>query len=203
MTVNYSLADKMKNQFYERSNAVCNGSSSRPVRGSRRRNGRVRAKSYVREVTYSASDVKRSNSKKTTSAVNEVKVKKKYIPPIFVAVLVVATVMMMYLVMSFSEVYETSNKVSKLEKQLETLKAEESELSLKLSQKNDLREIELLATTKLGMVKEDSLQKRFVSLSEGERIEVLENTEETTETQGGVMLSSILSALGNFFDRFK
>ena len=46
------------------------------------------------------------------------------------------------------------------------------------------------------MVKEDALQRKYVSLSEGESIEVLEVEE---EENGGVLLSSVFSSIGKFF----
>ena len=150
-------------------------------------------------------DSMRSGSRKATpiTPAAEMAVKKQVLNPIFIAALVVVTLMMMALVVGFSQVYETANVVSDLEAQLETLETEKSDLALELEEKTDLRMVETVATTKLGMVKEDSLQKKFVSLSDGERIVVAE-TEETVETTtGGVVLSSVLSSIGKFFDNFR
>lgn len=206
MTREFVVADKLKDQFYERNSTNINagktkaGTQKRPYRNTVTR-GRVSVRKLESDTKTRKNTAKVKNTPITPS--KEVKVKWKFISPAFIAVLAVATVMMMFLVFSFSEVYESSNRVSVLQNRLEELKSEESELSLMLDEKNDLHEIETVAITKLGMVKEDSLQKKFVSLSEGERIEVLENNQESTEATGGVMLSSILSALSNLFDRFR
>lgn len=127
----------------------------------------------------------------------EIPVKKKVIPPIFVAMLLVSTLMIMFLVMSISEIYETTNEIAELEAEIAILKADAEDLKLQLEEKNDIKVIEEIATTQLGMTKEDSLQRKYVSLSDGERIDVIEV--ETDEETGGVLLSSIFSAIGDFF----
>lgn len=127
----------------------------------------------------------------------EIPVRRRTIPPVFIAMLLVSTFMIMFLVMSISEIYETTNEIATLENEIATLKADAEELKLQLEEKNDIKLIEEIATTQLGMTKEDSLQRRYVSLSEGERIDVIEA--ETEEETGGVLLSSIFSAIGDFF----
>ena len=98
-----------------------------------------------------------------------------------------------------SDVYKASNEIAQLENQLQTMQSEAEELKLKLDEKNDIREIEKIATTKLGMAKEDTMQRRYITLSDGERIEVIDNGE-SEESSGGVMLSSIASAIENLFN---
>lgn len=127
----------------------------------------------------------------------EIPVRRKRIPPVFLAMLLVSTFMIMFLVMSISEIYETTNEIATLENEIATLKADAEELKLQLEEKNDIKLIEEIATTQLGMTKEDSLQRRYVSLSEGERIDVIDV--EPEEETGGILLSSILSAIGDFF----
>lgn len=194
MTREYVLADKLRNQFYIRDAAAKVGMS-----GVARNNGTNRK---VRKGVRLASAPMREYSPRITPD-GEIRVKKQAINPLFVAALVVVTFMMMALVMSFSQVYQTANDVASLERQLSNLKSEETELALRLEEKNDIRTIETIATTKLGMVKEDSLQRRYVSLSEGEHIVISETQETTESTTGGVMLSSVFSAIGKFFDNFR
>lgn len=133
----------------------------------------------------------------------EIQVKNKTVSPMFIAILLLGTVMIMCLVLSISEIYQTANEIAQLENELEVLKGEADELKLKLEEKNDVRTIEEIATKKLGMVKEDSLQRRYVSLSDGEYIELVADSNENSESTGGVMLSSIFSSLGRFLERFK
>lgn len=124
---------------------------------------------------------------------------RKRLSPVFVALLGVVTVMIMFLVTQISDVYKASNEIAQLENQLQTMQSEAEELKLKLDEKNDIREIEKIATTKLGMAKEDTMQRRYITLSDGERIEVIDNGE-SEESSGGVMLSSIASAIENLFN---
>ncbi len=131
---------------------------------------------------------------------NEVKdTTRKKLPFGFVAFLGVAVVMVMFLITQISNVYETANDVAQLENKLSQMQVEANELKLQLDEKNDIREIEQIATTKLGMAKEDTMQRRYVTLSDGERIEVIDNAE-TEENSGGIMLSSIVSAIEKLFD---
>lgn len=130
---------------------------------------------------------------------NEIRVKRKMLSPFFVMLLAAFTVMVMFLVMEISNVYKAANEVSELEGRLQTMQSEADELELKLEAKNDIREIEKIATNELGMAKEDTLQRRYISLSDGERIEILDSGEEE-DSSGGVLLSSIFSVIGELFD---
>ena len=115
---------------------------------------------------------------------------------VMVAVVVFAFVVVI-LVNSISDIYRTEHVISALEKQVEALKSESGQLRIQLEEKNDIRMIEELATQKYGMVREDSLQRQFVSLSSGESIAVYETE---TETSGSVLLSSVFSAIERFFN---
>ena len=126
----------------------------------------------------------------------ELPVKKKFLSPVFVAMLLVSTFMIMFLVMSISDIYETTNRIADLENEIATLTSDAEELELLLEEKNDIRLIEEIATTQLGMTKEDSLQRRYVSLSDGEHIDILEVEE---EEENGVLLSSVFSSIGDLF----
>ena len=208
MAATYMLAEKLKNQYYIRDEAMRCSFNSYNTRGRRRAirpmNG-IRLVQKRKNLLGRVADSVRSGSRKAMpiTPAAEMTVKKQVLNPIFIAALVFVTLMMIALVVGFSQVYETANVVSELEAQLETLETEKSDLALELEEKTDLRMVETVATTKLGMVKEDSLQKKFVSLSDGERIVVAE-TEETVETTtGGVVLSSVLSSIGKFFDNFR
>ena len=131
----------------------------------------------------------------------EKQVQKKMIPPMLLAFLIVGTILFLSFIFSITEVYKASRQLDELKNQLVQLEETAQDMELQLEEKNDIREIEAIATGRLGMAKEDSLQRRFVSLSDGERIELAETPEETTA--GGVMLSSVFSALGRFFERFR
>jgi hypothetical protein len=67
-----------------------------------------------------------------------------------------------------------------------------------LSQKNDVRIVEQIATEKIGMVKEGALEKRYINMSAGDYIE-LENTE-TEEQKSRSPLGTVLSSFSSAFD---
>ena len=200
MTENeYALADKLKSRFFLRDDAMA---YCRETQANGRRRRRGRNYNFARPVD--ARPMPKSFDRPVAEDVRkEVVVENGLLNPLFIACIAVATIMLLALVMCFAEVCQSSSTVGSLESQLTSLEKEKSELAVRLDAKNDLKQIETIATTKLGMVKEDSIQKRFVSLSEGEHIEVLETEEDNTGTSGGVLLSSVFASIGRFFDRFK
>ncbi len=122
----------------------------------------------------------------------------------FLFCLLVGTMMIMFLVIGISDVYQSSVKLSDLEQQITAKREYAEQLELELEEKNDIRVIEAIASEQLGMVKEDSVQRKYISLSDGEHIELIENTDdEESVAAGGMMLSSIFSSLEQFFDRFE
>lgn len=130
----------------------------------------------------------------------EIEVEKKRFPLTFLLLLSFATVMIMMIILSIAQIYQTTDEISTLEYRLNTLQTTASELELKIEEKNDIRVIEQIATYRLGMVKEDSVQKKYISLSDGERIELVEDvSDENMEGGLGSMLSSIWTAFGDFF----
>ncbi len=148
--------------------------------------------------TAPASSLKTKNNMelKPDLAVTERKKNISKVISITAAVVVFAFVIVI-LVSSISDIYRTEHMIASLEKQVEALKTESGQLRIQLEEKNDIRTIEELATKKYGMVREDSLQRQFVSLSSGESIEVYESE---TETSGSVLLSSVFSAIERFFN---
>lgn len=125
---------------------------------------------------------------------------RKTIPFTFLLILITMAVMFMALIFSICEVYKTTNEISMLENELDVLRERAEMLELELEEKNDIKVIENIASEKLGMVGEESVRRKYISLSNGEHIEVLEEPEE--EAAGGVMLSSIFTSLGKFFEKF-
>ncbi len=135
---------------------------------------------------------------------NEVHVEGRRLTPMFAVVVAVGMLMIMSIVMSFSESYQTTSDIALLESTLADLKDTAAELELELEEKNDIREIERIATEELGMVKEDAVQRKYLSLSDGEHIDLIDDGTADEETPGmGVLLSSIWSSLGNLFDYFR
>lgn len=131
----------------------------------------------------------------------EVRVRGREFPVGYFAMLAVVTMMIMGILFSISQVYQTTGTIADLERELVTLQAEADELELAIEEKNDIRIIEQIATDQLGMVKEDSVQRKYISLSDGERIDLIgDNTETVEESTLGTMLSSLAAAFAGFFE---
>ena len=136
------------------------------------------------------------------AAAREIPVEKKKIPVSFLLILAVSTLAVMMIVMSISQIYEAKREISSLERDVTAMRETIGELELKLEEKNDIRLIEQMATASLGMVKEDSLQRKYISLSEGERVDIIEEPT-SSDTGMGTMLSSLMSVFGDFLEYFK
>lgn len=133
----------------------------------------------------------------------EIKVERVKLPISFIVSVAVAFIMLMGVVFSFSEVSKSSTELSDMKYELSGIEAEAEKLGVVLERKNDLRVIEDTAENDYMMVREDAVQKKYISLSSGDRI-VLENKNENTEDKGffGEMLSSFASAFDGILDYF-
>lgn len=149
--------------------------------------------------------VKKKLRKKETEELlkREIRVEKKKLSLSFVVILLVVSCMIMGVIFSFAQVYGSSRNLSEAKDSLRALQKTSEELKLELEKKNDIRTIESQATEKIGMVKENNVEKKYVSFSAGDYIE-LEDESAEGEERGpiGTMLSSISSALGDFMDYF-
>ena len=132
----------------------------------------------------------------------EIELKRGSFPVVLIALTLIAVLIIFTIVESFAKVYQTSSEIARMKAELAALQEEEAGLALKLDEKNDIRTIREIAVGELGMAEEDSMQRRFVSVSGGERIEVLE-AEEDTANAGGVLFSSLGESVSRFADRFR
>ncbi len=93
------------------------------------------------------------------------------IPLGFIMTAVFCTLLFMYMIFNFVRINESTIRVSALRTQLSGLISEESDLTLRLEQKNNLTAIEEYAVSVLGMVKNDQLPKRYVNIDSVDKIE--------------------------------
>jgi hypothetical protein len=121
-----------------------------------------------------------------------------------VSLLVVFTVMIMVIMVSFAQNYELSGEIADLEAQAQALAQTERELSLALEERDDIRVIEDIAINRIGMVRGNLVESRFVSVSGGDRV-VLSGTEsDTAPTEGGYgLFSTMLSAFGENLEKLR
>lgn len=180
------------------------GTAEKPVRKSagnsrKKKNVKAAAKTKKKQKIHTV----RPEPVLDGGEITEVRVEGRRMTPMFAVLLVIGTMMIMSIVLSFSEIYQTTSEIAGLEADLAALRDQAAELELELEEKNDIRVIERIATEDLGMVKEDAVQKKYISLSDGERIDIIEDDDAENEAAHGVLLSSIWSSLGSLFDYFR
>jgi len=135
------------------------------------------------------------------TAHDEVEVRAPF-PFAAVTMLSVFTVMLLVLLFSFAQNYELTSEISTLQNDARALQQLEKDLSVQLEERDDIRVIENIAVNELGMVKNDLVESRFVSVSGGDRIELNENRpEEENANKKSGFFSTMLSAIGENFDR--
>ncbi len=117
-----------------------------------------------------------------------------------VAILLVAAIVLM-VIFSLSEINSFKQDISALEGQRAQLRSEIEQLNLDIDRKNDVRTIEQVATEDIGMVKSNQVESRYISLYEGDRVEVV-GTENTDGENYGVF-STLLSTFGNNWDTLR
>ena len=133
----------------------------------------------------------------------EIEVQRGAFPVAIVALTLIAVLIIFSIVESLAQVYQTSSEIARMKAELEALKETAAGMELKLDEKNDIRNIRSIAVGELGMAEEDSMQRRFVSVSGGERIEILEAEGDDSSQAGGVLFSSLGKSVSRFFDRFR
>jgi cell division protein FtsB len=123
---------------------------------------------------------------------NRAEGEKKKIP--FSTMLVILTVSLALLLVVAGTVItsEAQMELSSMEDQLEELTDYKKELELKIDIKNDLKYIEMVARTKLGMVDREYAAVKFIGSESDDKV-VIYNTD---ENGAGIGLSTLLSALG-------
>ena len=100
-------------------------------------------------------------------------------PTRFLFYALIATVMLMFIVYTNSVVNEISYDISDLEAKISETRAENEKLSIELDKKYDLKYIEEVATTKLGLVKSTDVVKHYVSISGTDDVVVASETGKT------------------------
>ena len=184
-----------------RASAVKNNTGARVAQGSAKRSAASRPSQMApvtRKKNTQVSHVRRA------PAIKEVRMSSKPFPMATVSLLAIFTVMIMVIIVSFAQNYELSSDIAALEAQAQALAQSERELSLALEERDDIRVIEDIAINRIGMVRGNLVESRFVSVSGGDRI-VLNNAEqETASTTGGYgLFSTMLSAIGENLDKLR
>ncbi len=174
--------------------------NEKPVQNPRKKKN---VKTAAKAKKKKTNTVKRPQSVFDGGEITEVRAEGRRMKPMSAVLIVIGTMMIMSIVLSFSEIYQTTSEIAGLEADLAALRDQAAELELELEEKNDIRVIERIATEDLGMVKEDAVQRKYISLSDGERIDIIADETAENDAAHGVLLSSIWSSLGSLFDYFR
>ena len=168
-------------------------STYEPPRHTRSASGRATGRKRSRTTQIPRKDSKPAGH-------GEVQVQSNGLSAGFLVTLAAITMMIVTILFSVAQIYQTTNDIAELEKELAGLQNDAAELELAIEEKNDIRIIEQIATDQLGMVKEDSVQRKYISLSDGERIDLVGEEENLEAGALGTILSSLISVLTGFFD---
>lgn len=140
-----------------------------------------------------------SNREARRQKAAEIKLTKKPFPKGAMLSALICTVMLLVMLFSYAQVYEMNRTISRQRSAGEALMDEAEKLQVELELKDDIRTIERIATEEIGMVKSDRVDTRYISVSGGERIDVIESPEDQTE--GVNMFTTLLSAIGENFEK--
>ncbi|MCL2518613.1 MAG: hypothetical protein FWF15_08630 [Oscillospiraceae bacterium] len=94
-------------------------------------------------------------------------------PTAIICMAIIATILFCFLIMSYVNINEYTINNEKLTFQLDNSLKQQKELTLELEKKNNLREIERYAKDILGMVKIDQLRKKYISIKNEDKIELI------------------------------
>lgn len=129
-----------------------------------------------------------------------IKVKAPSIPLGFILSLIILGTLLMIIIFSYSRISGFQSEISELKSERSKLSEDLASVAIEIEKRDDIRVIESFAADNIGMVKGDTIEKRFITISGGEKIEVIENTDDENELQGG-FFSNLLSALTSGFSR--
>ncbi|MBQ4066036.1 MAG: septum formation initiator family protein [Clostridia bacterium] len=129
----------------------------------------------------------------------EVIVKKAPVSATLIVGIVLFCAVVMMIIFSFAQISEFKKEISSLESQKQELTAEIDQLTLDIDVKNDIRQIEQIATEEIGMVKSNRVESKYISVAEGEKVVVPEATVNTEESYG--IFSTMMSTVQSNWDR--
>ena len=112
---------------------------------------------------------------------------------------VIATLLLMFMVYMSVQINEYTASVSSLNTKISQLQTKQKNLASEVIKKDDLVYIEEYATKELGMVKEENLPKKYISVGSEDKAEIIQKD---AETNGYGSLSTLLSAIGENLQAF-
>lgn len=130
---------------------------------------------------------------------DEVKVETPSVSKGIIIAVVLCAVVVMMIIFSFAQISEFKREISGLEGKKDELCEQIQQLSLDIDLKNDIRTIEQTATEDIGMVKSNQVQTKYITVGDGERVVVVDNTPTDSDQNFGVF-STLMSAVASNWD---
>lgn len=158
-------------------------------RGARPAESKPTALSVIGENIKPILSVKQDNVKTVKKKTH------KSFPVGAVVIVTICTLLLMFTVLSYVQINEYTIEVASLRGELSDLVEKRNDLEVSLEEKNDMLEIERIATEEYGMVKSDQLTKKHISLEQEDKIEVVE----TEPSEDMTVVSSVMSAIASNF----
>ncbi len=143
-----------------------------------------------------------ARDKKANVKLQEVRVGQAPFPFAAFVSVVIFGVILLSVLFAFVQNYELSGEIARLEAECNAIDQEEQILNLRLEERDDIRVIEDIAVNEIGMVKNDLVENRFVSVSGGNRVEISAPTEDEAQVENSVF-SGMLSAIAENFAKLR
>lgn len=165
---------------------------------TRKKTSRRAARKEKKRISKAAEGYKCAR-REETDAPEERRVRTAPISKAFVAALALCTALITVMIYTYSSYSQISATVSDLRSEEEVLTVERDRLKGRIELRDDIRVIEDRAVNEIGMVQSDYVEKRYVSIAGGERIDVISND---SGEESASFFSTLLSAMGGQFERF-
>ena len=171
-----------------------------------------RAKAYEAEMKREGNASKKAEKAKRREASrlaaesalrDEIKVERQKMPWQFILCVAIAFTLLMAMIYSFAQISESNRELAQIKEQISVAEDKADKLKLQLEEKNDLTMIEKIATEQYNMVKEGSVQKKYISISEGDRVVLDTVVEEEKSGFMNGMMSSAASVFDDILDYIK
>ncbi|MBO5218266.1 MAG: hypothetical protein J6C52_02470, partial [Clostridia bacterium] len=115
--------------------------------------------------------------RKSLVAIHTITAEKKYAFPLAIVLIALCfTILILAIVTTSVQIGEITSVNASLRRQYNSLVSEENELRLQLETRDDLRIVENMAKTELGMVKKDEVERYYLTVRKEDRIEIIEET---------------------------
>ncbi|MBE6562479.1 MAG: hypothetical protein E7660_01945 [Ruminococcaceae bacterium] len=164
-----------------------------------REDAAIEKKTHTAKARLSLVDMWHAFTEKDENETGEKRVKTLPVSKSLIVSVILCTVMLMTVLFTYSSYAQLNARVDELKAEKQTLMAEREHLEGLLAVRDDIREIEDYATNVIGMVKSDYVETKYVSIADGERIEVISADNGEGETEG--LFSTLLSAMGGNWER--